>query len=311
LRAVNVYVIAGPDGLVLVDSGWALDEAREALETGLDTLGFALTDIRRFLVTHMHRDHYTQAVAIRRTFGTQVSLGIGEEPSLRMVSDPHRPPGSFRSTQLRTLGAPDLARILDEEAIKSKDRGKKNWEMPDDWLQDGQQIDVGARSLAVVATPGHTVGHVVFVDDASRLLFAGDHVLPRITPSISLETVVPPNPLGSFLESLALIRAMPDRMLLPAHGPVAASVHARVDELIDHHGRRLDATEKAVAAGRTTGLEVAHVLSWTRREHRLADLDTFNQVLAVGETGSHLTLLVAQGRLRVEEVEGVRHYSLA
>src|SRR5690348_13731767 len=31
LRAVNVYVIEADDGLVLIDSGWALEEAHRAL----------------------------------------------------------------------------------------------------------------------------------------------------------------------------------------------------------------------------------------------------------------------------------------
>ncbi len=52
----------------------------------------------------------------------------------------------------------------------------------------------------MIETPGHTRGHVVFSDPASRLLFTGDHVLPTITPSIGFEPVATDNPLGDFLE---------------------------------------------------------------------------------------------------------------
>src|ERR1700760_559235 len=90
LRAVNVYVVESPDGPVLVDSGWALAEAREQLEAGLRTRRFGLADVRRFLVTHVHRDHYTQAIAVRHEFGTQVSLGADEEESLRATMSPER-----------------------------------------------------------------------------------------------------------------------------------------------------------------------------------------------------------------------------
>jgi glyoxylase-like metal-dependent hydrolase (beta-lactamase superfamily II) len=172
-------------------------------------------------------------------------------------------------------------------------------------------VAVGGRELEVVPTPGHTQGHVVFHDTGHRLLFAGDHVLPRITPSIGFEPVPAANPLGDFLRSLAVVRARPDARLLPAHGPVADSVHARVDELTAHHGERLDRTEAAVRAGAGTGHEVAAMLTWTRRETALADLDPFNQMLAVMETGAHLDLLAAQGRLRVEADAGrVRRYSV-
>jgi glyoxylase-like metal-dependent hydrolase (beta-lactamase superfamily II) len=86
----------------------------------------------------------------------------------------------------------------------------------------------------VLATPGHTRGHVVFHDPGGRLLFAGDHILPRITPSIGFEPALSDDPLGAFLGSLTLIRSRPDARLLPAHGPAGPSAHARVDELIAH-----------------------------------------------------------------------------
>ena len=86
LRAVNVYVIEAGDGLVLIDSGWALDVAREALATALATLGAGLGDVRSFLVTHVHRDHYTLGVQLRREFGSKVSLGLGERKAIAALS---------------------------------------------------------------------------------------------------------------------------------------------------------------------------------------------------------------------------------
>jgi glyoxylase-like metal-dependent hydrolase (beta-lactamase superfamily II) len=145
----------------------------------------------------------------------------------------------------------------------------------------------------------------VFHDVAAQLLFAGDHVLPTITPSIGFEPVLSPDPLGDFLRSLALVRSRPDAMLLPAHGPVTASVHQRVDELIAHHGARLDETEAAVRNGASTALEAARELRWTRRERHLDDLDPFNQMLAIAETGAHLQLLAAQGRLKIADDDAV------
>lgn len=44
LRAVNVYVLDGPDGPTLVDSGW-VDADGDALEVGLRALGYALADV--------------------------------------------------------------------------------------------------------------------------------------------------------------------------------------------------------------------------------------------------------------------------
>jgi glyoxylase-like metal-dependent hydrolase (beta-lactamase superfamily II) len=308
LRAVNVYALVAEDGLTLIDSGWNIPEARELLLQALDTLGHGPGDIRQFLVTHMHRDHYTMAVAIRREFGGRLLLGAGEETSLRFVREPDRRPLQHQTDNLRALGADDLAKKM-AAGMEGHRPDVDDWELPDEWLDAGV-VTAAGHELTVVPTPGHTNGHVVFHDTGRTLLFAGDHVLPTITPSIGLQPVRPDNPLGDFLDSLALVRSRPDAMLLPAHGPVTDSVHRRVDELVAHHGARLDATQAAVAAGATTAYDVATQLKWTRREKTLDELDTFNQMLAVTETAAHLTLLVAQGRVRVADVDGVRRYTV-
>ena len=152
---------------------------------------------------------------------------------------------------------------------------------------------------------------MVFHDPANGLLFAGDHVLPTITPSIGFEPVLSPNPLGDFLDSLATVRARPDARLLPAHGPVTDSVHKRVDELVAHHGKRLDETLAAIARGAVSAYDVASQLTWTRRERTLDELDPFNQMLAIAETAAHLELLAAQGRLAYDDVDGLRCYRAA
>src|SRR5690349_3197150 len=111
LKAVNVYVIETEQGLTLVDGGWAVTEGREALEKGLRQLGRSFTDIRRFLVTHVHRDHFSLAAAIGSEVGADVELGLGEKPTLDLM---------FRAehaevpmiAELRATGAGELARLF-------------------------------------------------------------------------------------------------------------------------------------------------------------------------------------------------------
>jgi glyoxylase-like metal-dependent hydrolase (beta-lactamase superfamily II) len=307
LRAVNVYAVTGSDGPVLIDSGWSIPAAKALLQTALQELGTDFADIQRFLVTHMHRDHYSQAINLRRDFGTRVTLGAEERWSLETTMRPGRASAQEQVHYLRELGAGATADAM-EAHIGAVDL--TDWELPDDWFSDGEIINANGRSLEVVETPGHTRGHVVFYDTAASVLFAGDHVLPTITPSIGFEPALATDPLGAFLRSLAIVRARPDAMLLPAHGPVTASAHDRVDELVEHHRVRLEAMAAALGWGADTAAEVAAKVTWTRRAHSLADLDMFNQFLAVCETGAHLDLLVAQGRATMQVRDDVRHYAL-
>ncbi|MDA8208782.1 MAG: MBL fold metallo-hydrolase [Actinomycetota bacterium] len=308
LKAVNVYVIEDGDGLVLIDSGQFLAEARVKLEAALASLGAGLGDVRDFLVTHIHRDHYTQAIALRREFGTRVSLGVGEAVSIAAVQSPATPSMSRHVTALERYGAQPLIDLLRRSEQGDGDGLRGLFEPPDAYLEDQSEVELATRALRVVSTPGHTRGHVVFVDEEQNLLFAGDHVLPHITPSIAFEPAPPENPLGKYLASLSLMRGLPDARLLPAHGPVSPSVHARVDELVLHHERRLDDTLRAVAEGRRSPYDAAQGLLWTRREKHFSTLDPFNQMLAVLETKVHLDLLVAQGRLDVISLSGVLTY---
>ncbi|MEU7853129.1 MBL fold metallo-hydrolase [Nonomuraea sp. NPDC049141] len=297
LRAVNVYLLEEDDGIVMIDGGWALPHSRRALEEAMASVGYDLGQITKIFVTHIHRDHYTQAVALRRLLGSRVYLGAGERQGLELL-------GEVRSdvpvTSLRVLrrgGAGDLA-----DRLSGVDHGgftASDWEAPDGWLSAGV-LKLGRRALHVIPTPGHTKGHVVYLDEAGGLLFAGDHVLPHITPSIGFELGESERPLADYLDSLRLMTRFADARLLPAHGPVTESAHARVAELLAHHDVRLAQALRALGTRTLDGYAVARQLTWTRREVPFAGLDDFNQMLAVNETVAHLDVLVARGQVTVE-----------
>ncbi|MFD2421169.1 MBL fold metallo-hydrolase [Amycolatopsis pigmentata] len=311
LRAVNVYALTDGANLVLIDSGWALAEARERLAVALKGIGAELGDVGQFLITHVHRDHYTQAVALRREFGGKIALGQFEEPSLKLSADPDGTPLSPQLALLRQAGAqPLIEEMLSLFGLRKRSAEAEIWESPDEWLTPGRRSVLPGRELDVVHTPGHTAGHVIFDDGAAGLMFTGDHVLPHITPSIGFQPQVSDLPLRDFLDSLRLVRGMPDRKMLPAHGNVADSVHRRVDELLDHHEERLTVTADTIVAGATTAYEAAVRMTWTRRGRSLGELDPFNRMLAVNETRAHLDLLVYQGKLASTEDDGVRCYRL-
>lgn len=308
LRAVNVYALRVADELVVIDSGWALAQARQSLKVALGALGCGFDDVDRFLITHVHRDHYTMAVTLRHEFGSKILLGRGEEANLEHMVGHHADPWSGLDSQLRRAGAEDLGRRLGELDPANDDF---DWERPDEWLDGPVSVKVGNRALQALPTPGHTQGHVVFLDTERGDLFAGDHILPHITPSIGFEPAPAASPLRDYLHSLQLVRALPDQRFLPAHGPVSASTHQRIDQLLDHHGRRLDDVVAAVAAGCDTALDVAARLGWTGRNRRLADLDLLNQCLAVAETLAHLDVLAEQGRVNAAHSADGRRYTLA
>ncbi|MGQ0630814.1 MAG: MBL fold metallo-hydrolase [Sporichthyaceae bacterium] len=296
LRAVNVYALATAEGAVLIDSGWALAEARAALEAALAEINYGLDDIVRFLVTHAHRDHYTLGIALQRTLGTKVAVGIGEQPNIEQAT---HDTGSTAAKLLPTFGAAHLAaEWMVAYPPEARVAAAASFGPPDEWIDDGARLTVGERTLTAIHTPGHTAGHLVFADTDAGVLFTGDHVLPHITPSIGFEPARTADPLGAYLSSLRLLLGKADLRMLPAHGAPADSVHHRVGELLAHHEDRLDVTHAAALAGTGTPFETARRIGWTRRLTPFDELTVFNQILAIGETYAHLVVLADRGRLR-------------
>jgi glyoxylase-like metal-dependent hydrolase (beta-lactamase superfamily II) len=307
LHAVNVYAIDHGRSVTMIDGGWDVGTTTDVFARALAELGYRFADIERVLVTHVHRDHYSYALALRRAWGVQVSLGAQESATLAAIGDLAAGRAcSAQPARLRRAGAATLADTIEHNQLSRKFADYS--ELPDHWIDDDESIELAGRTLRSIPTPGHTRGHVVFRDDDAGLLFTGDHLLPHITPSIGFEAAPSVSPLADYLESLARVKQLDDSPMLPAHGPVGPSVHARADELLAHHARRLHESAAAIAAGAGTAYEVALRLRWTRRGRQLEELDPYNQMLAVLETNAHLVVLVAQGRLHSDDVDGITRY---
>jgi glyoxylase-like metal-dependent hydrolase (beta-lactamase superfamily II) len=313
LRAVNVYAIEDGDGVALVDSGWRHPDCIAALKGGLAELGATLADVTQVICTHAHYDHYGLAPTIRDASGAPVLIGEVELGMLRVAVERGEYARwiDFRRRWLTSHGAravlDEIERAGDTEDYEGV-RGRGRWEPPDRVLADREQLQLRNRVLEARLTPGHTRGHLMFIDRRNGLLFAGDHVLPHITPSLGFEPFTDGRALEGFLQSLAATRELPVTKVLPGHGPVFEDLAGRVDELIAHHRVRLAACVEILAQlGPDSALEVARRLRWTRQERAFGDLDALNRMLAVTETVTHLELLAERGRLSRRAGETIRY----
>lgn len=295
LKAVNAYLLRGAGGDLLVDCGWVHPRSWEVLTSSLAHLGSGLGSVRQVFATHVHGDHLGAAGRIRDQGRAFVTLGLGDRETAQILAtDPELACTRTREL-LRRHGAAAVAEAI-ERAAASSPRPLWLSPLPDLFISEGE-LRFEGRALEVLPTPGHTRGHLCLFDRTASILFAGDHVLPHITPSIGVEVPDGDLPLLHFLRSLERVRGLPATLVLPAHGPTFQDLAGRVDQLLEHHRRRLLLCQEAVEAGARCALAVAQALPWTRRERRFDDLDAFNQLLAVNETAAHLELLAERGDL--------------
>ncbi len=299
LRTVNCYLLRGPDGWDVVDTGLKTPEALAVWNAAFDQLGIAPGDIHQIILTHHHPDHLGLAghfqqlaqEAGRRVVPVRISPREFEIIGIIWGSD-RKTRNQLMEAFFARCGLPDPAGTnFSPREIEGMRRMMLPTPAITGDLRPGETAQIGARWFEMIHTPGHSDGHLIFYDPTDGLLLAGDHVLPHITPNISFWPGVEPDPLGRYLNSLGGLKTLDANQALPGHGGVITEWTPRLGVLETHHDERLDVMQHAVGRGATVFDVSQNVFSHRR-------LDRHQIRMAVTETLAHLDHLTGRGRLR-------------
>ena len=154
--------------------------------------------LQSILLTHGHLDHVGAAVELRDALGIPI---IGPQ----------------REEQFWLDLLPQQAEMFDFPPAVAF--------TPDQWLSDGDQVEVGSVRFEVLHCPGHTPGHVVFYQPEARLAFVGDVLFKGSIGRTDF-------PLGDHAALLAAIREKlfplgDDVRFVPGHGAMSTFGHER------------------------------------------------------------------------------------
>ena len=302
------YLIPGHVGYTLVDSGWNTPEAFAALEAELKEVSVSFDQIKRLLITHVHPDHYGLAGKIKEVCGAEVIVHQRERDFIRSR---YRQPGQLLERMANWLienGVPE-DEMPDMQQSSMPARAFVVPVDPDTVLWGGETLDFGVYRFEVFWTPGHSPGHICFYERAQRVLLTGDHVLPTVTPNVSLHPQQQGNPLGDYLASLERLMPLEVEEVLPAHEYSFPDLQGRLREIADHHDTRLDEMLAIVGDDGATAYDVASAIIWTT-----GTFDSFShwtRRAAISETLAHLEYMVYQGRLHQTKEDGIIRYERA
>jgi glyoxylase-like metal-dependent hydrolase (beta-lactamase superfamily II) len=306
LSHVNVYLIRGDKGYLLIDTGWNTDASFATLHNHLVKNGLSFEDISQILVTHVHPDHYGMAGRIKQLSGATIAMHHIEKDFIepRYVSMEEL----LHQTDhlLVTNGVPEH----EMAAMRDATVGLEQYIVatpPDILLHDGDTITTGEFTFRVIWTPGHSSGHICLYEPEKRVLLSGDHILPKITPNIGVNPQSIENPLGRYINSLEELRKLDIEMTLPGHDRPFTRTIQRIDEIIRHHSYRNEEILKAIETAPRTAHYIAHKITWSENS-RWGDLPPFHQRMAIFETLAHLEMMAAESRVDKLPREGIIYW---
>ena len=300
LDHINLWLlrdeIDGRQGWSIVDCGICNDATKAQWEQvfaeHLDGL-----PVLRVIVTHFHPDHMGLAHWLTEQWQCRLWISATDFHLARLASGSTVGMGGDAAAAF--FGSHGLT---DPDSL-AKIRGRASYypsmvpAVPSSFrrLMEGQVLRIGGRDWRCIAGYGHAPEHISLFCEAQRLLISGDMVLPRISTNVSVVDVEPEaDPLTLYLDSIQRLLTLPaDTLVLPAHGKPFIGLHARIDQLREHHDERLAEVLAACSAKPCHAAELLELL-FKRK------LDLHQTTFAMGESVAHLNALWLAGRLRRE-----------
>jgi metallo-beta-lactamase class B len=159
---LSTYLIATPAGHILVNSGLA--ETVPQIQSGIERLGFKLSDVKILTATHGHFDHVAGMAELKRLTGARLMVSA---PDAELLESGGKADFRFGNDPTASF-----------EPVKVDRR-----------LKDGEQIRLGGFAMTAHLHPGHTKGATSFtftIRENGGQRRAGIMNLPSINPGVRL-----------------------------------------------------------------------------------------------------------------------------
>jgi len=195
----NIGFVVGDAAVAVIDSGGSPAEGRALLAAVRQV---TTLPVRYVINTHFHPDHVMGNSAFRGP-GT-VFIAHANLP---------RALAARRETYLANLAA-----VLGPDAVSDA------IVMPDHLVATKESIDLGNRRLDLTAyPPAHTDSDLTVLDEKTGTLWAGDLVFLERVPAIDGSIL-------GWLKTIAALRQVDARRVIPGHGPISAPWPAALDD---------------------------------------------------------------------------------
>jgi len=192
------YLIVGEKRALLFDTGMGISDLRKVTD--------ALTKLPIIVLnSHTHHDHVGDNWEFDAVYGMDTDFTRNSAQ------------GSREAAQAEI--APDQLCGALPTGFDTRTYATRSWKISG-YVHDGDRLDLGGRTLEIIATPGHTPDAISLIDRANELLFTGDTYYPA-----PIWLFRPETDLNAYAASIRRLSALAPqvKMVLGAHNiPVAS-----------------------------------------------------------------------------------------
>jgi glyoxylase-like metal-dependent hydrolase (beta-lactamase superfamily II) len=289
----NIYLIADGGRATLYDCGSQTAQSQEELRRAARVLRevydepLGLDDVRDLVISHAHIDHFGGVGEWRG----KATIHVHELDARVITRFEERIVTA--AMQLRVFlqhsGVPDAARAeLEQMYVFTKQLFVS---VPvDKVVTDGAEV----AGFRLYHAPGHCPGQICM--QVHNVMLTTDHVLPRITPHQSPESITPWTGLDHYLVSLEKLKHVGGvDLALPGHEEPIPRLQQRICEIEAFHRGRLD---KVIALCEKEPHTIAEITG-----EMFGQQLGYGRLLALEETAAHVEYLARRGRLELANLD--------
>lgn len=298
-NAVNVYIIEGTSGNLMIDTGFNIPACFNILSQEMKASGFSIKDITHIAITHIHPDHIGMAGKIAELSGAKIY--VSEIEYAQLDTRYWHPESLIKQTSdfLRLNGVPDWElKMLSEASLSLVNNVYPISSV--EYLKPLDRIIVEPFEFQLLLTPGHSKGHICFYEPNKKYLFSGDHVLPEIMTTVCYHPQSGENPLADYINSLNELTNMEIRFIFPGHGAVFSGIAPKIDSIMHWLKEQMQSIQKVMGLEIKTAYDVAKNLLWFANDE-LVDYDKLQAIRrrqAVLQTLAFLQYLVTDNKCK-------------
>lgn len=289
LKSLNLYIIKGEKRSMIIDCGFNTKETREIM---LDVFEKYALDFDKTVLylTHRHSDHVGLATFLQDK-GLEVYIS-------RVDGNAVNAPDAtwdavYKIAMLQGLSE-DNFKIEEHPGYKYALTGRLEYTE----AVIGETVSTGDYDFEIIDLSGHTPGMTGLYERTHKLLFCGDHILNKITPNITFWGFEYGDSLGTYFRNLDKVYNIDIAHLFSSHRELIEDYRTRIDELKQHHEKRLEEVRQALTLKEYSSVrDVTKQMHWDIRSKNFDEFPQSQKSFATGEAHAHLEHLRHKGEV--------------